>query len=320
MAGSLLVWADRRELLLELLGGGSELASSIGVPLKAIILTPEPGRASELAGEMATWADEVLLVEDGRLSVPDSAVYAGALHKLVEFEGAELVLIGSTRFGREVAARLAAKMGAPCATGCTSVKLEEGKLIIERPVYAGRGIARQAFELGPCVLAIAPRTFEKPSEEKNGSVKKVEVELPEPRLELLSVREKEITGPRLEEADIIVAGGRGVEKKEDFSMLEELASLLGGAVGCSRPIAEDRGWFPEWIGLSGKKVKPRLYVAVGISGAIQHVAGMRDAKVVVAINKDGEAPIISVADYYVVGDLYEVVPALIRALKRRKGA
>ena len=319
MAGPLLVWSERRELLLELLGGGSQLASSIGVPLKAIVLAPGSGGGGELAKEVAVWADEVLLVEDGALSIPDSAVYASALNQLASSEKAQIVLVGSTRFGREVAARLSVKMGVPCATGCTSVRLEGGKLVIERPVYAGRGIARQAFEMGPCVLAVAPRTFEKPGEERKGSVRKVDVELPEPKLELLSVREKEIAGPRLEEADVIVAGGRGVEKKEDFSMLEELAGLLGGAVGCSRPIAEDRGWFPEWIGLSGKKVKPRLYVAIGISGAIQHVAGMRDSRVVVAINKDGEAPIISVADYYVVGDLYEVVPALIRALKKRKG-
>ena len=318
MPGPILAWSEKPELLVELLGGGATLAEGLGVPLKAAVLAPGP-EGEEQAKEMAKWADEVLLVQHSAFSTPDSGVFAGALHELARAEGADVVLVGSTRFGREVAARLSAKLNAPCATGCTSVALEEGKLVIERPVYAGRGVAEQVLPVGPCVVAVAPRAFERPSAERNGSVRGVSIEVPEPKLKVLSVKEKEITGPRLEEAEVIVAGGRGVEKREDFAMLEELAKLLGGAVGCSRPIAEDRGWFPEWIGLSGKKVKPKLYVAVGISGAIQHVAGMRDSKIVVAINKAEEAPIFSVADYYVVGDLYEIVPALIKALKKRKG-
>ena len=318
MPGPILAWSEKPELLVELLGGGATLAEGLGVPLKAVVLAPGP-EGEEQAKEMAKWADEVLLVQHSAFSTPDSGVFAGALHKLAKAEGADVVLLGSTRFGREVAARLSARLNAPCATGCTFVALEEGKLVIERPVYAGRGVAKQVLPVGPCVLAVAPRTFEKPSAERNGSVRSISIEVPEPKLKVLSVKEKEITGPRLEEAEVIVAGGRGVEKREDFAMLEELAKLLGGTVGCSRPIAEDRGWFPEWIGLSGKKVKPKLYVAVGISGAIQHVAGMRDSKIVVAINKAEEAPIFSVADYYVVGDLYEIVPALIKALKKRKG-
>jgi len=318
MPGPILAWSEKPELLVELLGGGATLAEGLGVPLKAVVLAPGP-EGEEQAKEMAKWADEVLLVQHSAFSTPDSGVFAGALHKLAKAEGADVVLLGSTRFGREVAARLSARLNAPCATGCTSVALEEGKLVIERPVYAGRGVAKQVLPVGPCVLAVAPRTFEKPGAERNGSVRSISIEVPEPKLKVLSVKEKEITGPRLEEAEVIVAGGRGVEKREDFAMLEELAKLLGGTVGCSRPIAEDRGWFPEWIGLSGKKVKPKLYVAVGISGAIQHVAGMRDSKIVVAINKAEEAPIFSVADYYVVGDLYEIVPALIKALKKRKG-
>ena len=318
MPGPILAWSEKPELLVELLGGGATLAEGLGVPLKAVVLAPGP-EGEEQAKEMAKWADEVLLVQHSAFSTPDSGVFAGALHELAKAEGADVVLVGSTRFGREVAARLSAKLNAPCATGCTFVALEEGKLVIERPVYAGRGVAKQVLPVGPCVLAVAPRTFEKPGAERNGSVRSISIEVPEPKLKVLSVKEKEITGPRLEEAEVIVAGGRGVEKREDFAMLEELAKLLGGTVGCSRPIAEDRGWFPEWIGLSGKKVKPKLYVAVGISGAIQHVAGMRDSKIVVAINKAEEAPIFSVADYYVVGDLYEIVPALIKALKKRKG-
>ena len=318
MAGPILAWSEKKDLLLELLGGGAGLAEALGSSLKALVLAGGPEAASG-AEELAKWADEVLLATDEKFSVPDSSVFASAIQDVARSEGADLILIASTRFGREVAARLSAKMRVPCMTGCTSVKAEGGRLLIERTVYAGRAIARQECPSLPCVLAVAPRAFEKPAAERNGKVKTISLEVPEPKLKLLSVREKELKGPRLEEAEVIVSGGRGVEKREDFAMLEELAKLLGGAVGCSRPIAEDRGWFPEWIGLSGRKVKPKLYVAVGISGAIQHVAGIRDSKVIVAINKDEEAPIFSVSDYYVVGDLYQIVPALIEALKRRKG-
>ena len=318
MPGPILVWSEKKGLAEELLAGAAQLAEPLGAEVKAAVLAPgaEEARAAE---DLARWADEVLLVEDAKLATPDSAVFASVLAELVGRTDASVVLVGYTLFGREVASRLAAKLKAPCATGCTSVRVENGHLLVERTVYAGRAIARQALKIGPCVVAVAPRTFEKPRAERGGKVSRVEVAVPEPRLKVISVREKEVAGVAIEEAEVIVAGGRGVEKREDFAMLEELAKLLGGAVGCSRPIAEDRGWFPFWIGLSGKKVKPKLYIAVGISGAIQHVAGMRDSKVVVAINKAEDAPIFAVSDYYVVGDLYEIVPALINVLKRRKG-
>jgi electron transfer flavoprotein alpha subunit len=124
---------------------------------------------------------------------------------------------------------------------------------------------------------------------------------------------------RIEDASVIVSCGRGLGKKEDRVLLDELAMLLCGQVGCSRPLAEDRKWFGEWVGLSGHKVKPKLYIACGISGVIQHVAGIRDAKVIVAVNKDESAPIFEVADYGVVGDLYEILPALKEALKKQLG-
>ncbi|RLE78630.1 MAG: electron transfer flavoprotein subunit alpha/FixB family protein, partial [Thermoprotei archaeon] len=185
-------------------------------------------------------------------------------------------------------------------------------------VYGGRAVSTQACKT-PAVVAVAPHAFEAKTVEKMGQVVEVEVDVPSPALQLVETRAREVSGAALEEAEVVVAGGRGIEKREDLKLLQELAEVLNGEVGCTRPLAEDRGWFTDWIGLSGRKIKPNLYIAVGISGAIQHVAGIRDAKIIVSINTDEEAPINQVADYIVNADLYEVVPALVEAIKRRLG-
>jgi electron transfer flavoprotein alpha subunit len=139
----------------------------------------------------------------------------------------------------------------------------------------------------------------------------------EAKTEVVDTKPLEMSNVRIEEAEVIVSCGRGLEKKKDRTLLDELAEVLCGQVGCSRPLAEDRKWFSEWVGLSGHKVKPKLYIACGISGVIQHVAGIRDAKVIVAINKDEQAPIFEIADYGVVGDLYQILPALEEAIKKQ---
>ncbi|HDM26886.1 MAG TPA: electron transfer flavoprotein subunit alpha/FixB family protein [Candidatus Bathyarchaeota archaeon] len=191
-------------------------------------------------------------------------------------------------------------------------------MVADRMVYGGRAVSTQACKT-PAVVAVAPHAFEAKTVEKMGQVVEVEVDVPSPALQLVETRAREVSGAALEEAEVVVAGGRGIEKREDLKLLQELAEVLNGEVGCTRPLAEDRGWFTDWIGLSGRKIKPNLYIAVGISGAIQHVAGIRDAKIIVSINTDEEAPINQVADYIVNADLYEVVPALVEAIKRRLG-
>jgi electron transfer flavoprotein alpha subunit len=145
---------------------------------------------------------------------------------------------------------------------------------------------------------------------------KLDVKIELPKVEVVERKPLETSSERVEEAEVIVSCGRGLEKKDDVTLLKDLAEVVGGQVGCSRPLVEDRKWFSEWIGLSGHKVKPKLYIASGVSGVIQHVAGIRDAKIIVAINKDPEAPIFEIADYGVVGNMYEVLPALKEALEK----
>jgi len=192
-------------------------------------------------------------------------------------------------------------------------------VVSERVVYGGNGTASHAFLTKPAILCVPPRTFEKhvPTDKKGEIVELSVSQFDAPRTETIEVKPLEVGGGKLEEAKVVIVGGRGIEKKEDFKILESLSYALGGQVGYTRPLAEDRKWFKgDWIGLSGIKIKPVLYIGAGISGVIQHVAGIRDSQVIVAINKDAEAPIFEMADYIVIGDLYEIIPALEVALKR----
>jgi electron transfer flavoprotein alpha subunit len=165
---------------------------------------------------------------------------------------------------------------------------------------------------------VPARAFEKPKPKNHsGQLVKLDFKIEESRTEIVETKPLETSNVKIEDANVIISCGRGLGKKEDRALLDELATVLCGQVGCSRPLAEDRKWFTEWVGLSGHKVKPKLYIACGISGVIQHVAGIRDAKVIVAINKDEQAPIFEVADYGVIGNLYEILPALKEALKKQ---
>ena len=310
------VFSENLDLMLELLGKGSELADKLSVELTAVLMGYNvKDQASKL---IEHGADKIFIVDRPALKNFYVEPYTSALVQLVQQHKPEILLIGSTRRGREVASRLATRLETGCVPDCTELSIDDGgRLIMSRMVYGGNAIATEVCRVKPQIATVPPRVFEKLEfKERKGEVVEADVELEEPRTEVVETREIEAAKVKVEEAKVIVSGGRGVEKKEDFRILEELAEILGGQVGNSRPLAEDRKWFTEWIGLSGHKVRPSLYVACGISGVIQHVAGIRDSQVIVAINKDAEAPIFEVADYVVVGDLYEVVPALSGALRK----
>jgi len=216
----------------------------------------------------------------------------------------EILLMGATKRGKELAPRVAAALDTGCMTDCIKVDMDDQRrLVVERLTYGGSTIATEVSRRRPHMATIPPRTFQTPTPTgRAGEVVKLEVEVPKPRVTVTERKEKTKGGLALEEAPI----------------LEELAEALGASVGCSRPIAADNGWLEEWIGLSGLKVRPRLYVACGISGTIQHAAGIRDAQIIVSINSDEAAPILELSDYVVVGDLYKVLPALTKALKEKR--
>jgi electron transfer flavoprotein alpha subunit len=313
------VFSEKRDLALEMLGKGREIADKLQTELAAVLIGFNvQARADELT---KYGVDKIYLVDNKVLECFQVETYLGVLHNLAVNYKPEVMLIGSTRNGRPLAARLATRLEAGCVPDCTRLNVDEQRRLVgERITYGGSAAAKIALKTKLQIVTVPARTFEKPQpKDRSGQVIRLDVKVEEPKTTIVNVKPLEISSVRLEDAEVIVSCGRGLEKKEDVGLLDDLASVLGGVVGNSRPLAEDRKWFAEWVGLSGHKVKPKLYIACGISGVIQHVAGIRDAKVIVAINKDEQAPIFEVADYGVVGNLYEVLPALKEAFKKQLG-
>jgi len=308
------VYSEDKNICLELLTAGKELADKLKASLASIVLGHG---VKDLAEELAKHgSNKVLLVDHSSLERFDPVCYAEAIKTIIKQEKPKILLIGATKRGKELAGRLAAILNVGCMSECTEVRIaEDGSVMAKRPAYAGMAVATEICKSTPAIVLLKPGRYEKAQAVGKGEVVEISVELPEPSLKLVEFKPKEVKAVRIEEADVVVLGGRGIKKKEDFQMLEQLAEVLGGSVGCTRPIAADLGWFTEWIGLSGVAIKPKLYIGIGVSGAIQHLAGIKDSKIIVAINKDPEAPIFKSADYGIVGDLYEVVPELINALK-----
>lgn len=239
------------------------------------------------------------------------------IEKVAKEFDSKLIILESNKNNKEMAARIASKLNAGYIADCIDLKLDaDGNIIASRMTYAFKAIETIKSTSKVTVMTM-PRRFVKP--EAKWKVKCEIVYEVAPKIEakttIIDVKKKELGAVPLETAEIIVSCGRGFKRKEDIKLAEELANLLGGIVACSRPLAADLKWFNEWVGLSGHKVSPRLYFAIGISGAMQHLAGIQGAKIVVAVNKDAEAPMIKSADYGVVADLYEFIPKLIEKLK-----
>lgn len=298
----------------EVLGAGRALADGLGISLGALVLG---GEVRSLAEEMAALgADRVYVMEDARLAQYHGEVYTAALAAAVRAAAPSIILMGHTLMGRDLAPRLAFRLGAGLVTDCVGLAVEGGELRAAKPVYGGKLVATVAWEgHGPHLATLRPKTVE-PAAPRPGRAAAV-TSLDPPgdleaslRLRVLERRRLAAQGPRIEDAPVVVAGGRGMGGKENFKYLEELAALLGGAVGGSRA-ATDAGWTSsaQQVGLTGKVVKPRLYIAVGVSGAMQHMAGCQGARTLVAINTDPRAPIFQYAHFGVVGDWAKVLPS-----------
>ncbi len=311
---TVLAYSEDRELELQLLGKGRELADGLNAELCALAI----GSPVEGPKEFLDYgADKVYVAEDPGLAYFGLEPYRGVVLEAVKASSPEVLLIGATRRGKELAARVAAALDTGCMTDCVRLDVDDrGRLTADRLTYGGSTIATQVSNRKPHMATVPPRAFKKLEPTKRaGEVIRLREDLSEPRVKVLERREKARGDMGLEDAPIIVSAGRGFRQKEDLKLLEGLADLLGARIGCTRPVAADLGWMREWIGISGHKVAPRLYVACGISGTVQHAAGIRDARLIVSINNQEGAGIHELSDYSIIGDLYTVLPALTKALR-----
>jgi electron transfer flavoprotein alpha subunit len=320
---SILVYVEQRDghvrsVTREALGEAKRLAGSLGGPVTAVACGTSD---QELAALGESGAEKVLFAKHDAFANYDGAGQAIAVAAAAKATGAKLVLMGASSIGKDLAPRVAALLNVGLASDCTALEASGGKLVARRPVMAGKAFEKLAFTRSPAMATLRPKVFPAPAPEagKSASVEPLafEWDASAPRAVVTGHTGETGGKPDLTESEIIVSGGRGMKGPENFVLIEKLADALGATVGASRAVV-DAGWRPhgDQVGQTGKTVSPKLYVAVGISGAIQHLAGMSSSRCIVAINKDPDAPIFKVADYGVVGDLFEVVPALTEAVQK----
>jgi electron transfer flavoprotein alpha subunit len=309
---------------LELLAGGRQMADAMGEKLVAVVIGS--GTDAAVKSAVSYGADQVLVVDGADYAEYNAEGYTYALEQLVNKYKPAAILMGSTINGRALAPRVAARLKTGLMADCTAVAIDASTGVIQwtRPVYGGNELAViECPTARPQMGTVRASVFKcgEPDTARTAEIIKEDIAVPAGTIRT-SIVEK-ITevgeGVKLEDAEVVVSGGRGVGSAENFEMLKELADLMGGAVGASRA-AVDAGWIPQvtQVGQTGKTVSPKLYFACGISGAIQHLAGMSGSDVVIAINRDADAPIFEVADYGIVGNIKEIIPALTAAVKKLK--
>lgn len=305
--------AGFRKSTFEVISEGRRLANQLNGSLTAVVLGSGAG---ETAADLAQYgADRILTCDNPALEDFDAFRFTAVLSDIVKQYTPNILLFGSSYNEKEMAARLAAQLDTGAATECVAFTLEGERLVATRPIYGGKLLARVKIEGSPQIACIRSNVFPIVKDVRTAEQVMIEPKLKEPRVRVVEKKLKNSDRVELTEANVVISGGRGMGGP-DYSLLEELAELLGGAVGASRT-AVDEGWRPysDQVGQTGKVVSPKLYVACGISGAMQHLAGMSSSECIVGINRDPDAPIFNYADFCVVDDLFKVLPALIKEIK-----
>ncbi len=306
----------------EVVTAARQLADQLGEEVHAVVLGA--AGVKDQAGSLGRFgADKIFVGESDALSRYSAEGFTTVLVNFVKEHGCTAALFPASALGKDLAPRVAARLGVGYANECTGVEAEGGGVIAVRPRFAGKVFSRETFDASPAVLSLRTNVFNPQESPKAGEVKPLDVSLNAADFGAVVREIRAAAGEKFDvsEAPVIVSGGRGMREPENFKLLEELAEALGNAaVGASRAVV-DAGWrsHAEQVGQTGKTVSPQLYFAIGISGAIQHLAGMRTSKYIVAVNKDPDAPIFKVADYGIVGDLFEIVPRLTQEVKKLRG-
>lgn len=321
----LLAFAEQREgrfkkSAYEVISAAKRVADEV----KAEVVTLVIGHNVEkIAGELGAYgATRVLVADDPRLHLYSTTAYSRIVSETARRENASIIFCPASQMGKDLTPRVGANLSAGIASDCTAISVKNGEIIATRPLYAGKALVDLRITSPVKIFSLRPNVFTAVA--VNGSspsIEKIDLHLTDADFATKVTEVKVAEGrPDVTEATIVVSGGRGVKGPEHFHLIEKLADVLGGAVGASRAVV-DAGWRPhdEQVGQTGKTVSPSLYIACGISGAIQHLAGMSSSKYIVAINKDKDAPIFQIADYGIVGDLFDIVPALTEELKKSLG-
>ena len=305
-----LIYGEKQIHVLDALGFLESLKNLTGESIESIAIISQSKdeiNAEELMGASKVYA----------LGAVSSYASFNSVLKLYNELSPDLLLGAATKNTNEVLARMSAKLDIPMLTEVTELEKVNGDIILRRNMLGGRALISYVFSK-PLILTVPQKKFKPPEEGPVPEVEEYKAE-EEAKVRVVEVKPKEKGAVDIEAAEIIVGVGRGFKNKDDLNIAFELASLLGGEVGCTRPIAADYGWLGEdrWIGISGKKIRGKLYFAIGISGAPQHIMAANDSKIIVAVNKDKNAPIFQYADYGIVADLYQFLPVLIKRLKER---
>lgn len=321
MANKILVFLEQRggsvkKSSFEAASAAISTGSQLGYEVEAVTVGGSIDNL-EQAGKFGI--NKVVHFKYDRLAEFSSSAYADIVASFAAESGTDIIFFSNTSMGKDLAPLVCVKTGAGILMDCTNLEVTNGEIVATRPVFAGKALVEAKITSTKKVFTLRPNVFAVASQEVNAEVTVKSVDNPNFKTKVVDVKKSE---GKLDvaEADVIVSGGRGLKGPENFGMIEDLAQVLGAAVGASRAVV-DAGWRPhsEQVGQTGKTVSPNLYVAVGISGAIQHLAGMSSSKYIVAINKDKDAPIFSIADYGIAGDIFEIVPALTEELKKVKG-
>jgi len=294
-----------------------KLANDIGADIEVLLIG---NNVSSIAGELGAYGiKKVVVSEDAKLENYSTTAYSKILAETAKLRSADIIILSASAMGKDISPRVSAKLEAGLVADCTEIKAEGGNITATRPVYAGKAFIDVKVTSPVKIFTLRPNVFKAVKiDGVTAETEKVDISLSETDF-AVQVKEVVVSNEKLDvtEADVVVSGGRGLKGPENFYLVEDLAKVLGGAAGASRAIV-DAGWRPhsDQVGQTGKTVSPSLYIAVGISGAIQHLAGMSSSKCIVAINKDKDAPIFQIADYGIVADALEIMPALTEEFKK----
>jgi len=309
---------ELREITLEMLGAAKNLADTMGATVTALLLGHD---VDAFAEKLGSYADTVLVVDDPKLDYFNAEIYQKVLSTMINDKKPVVTLIGHTAFGMDIAPALAVELGLPLATDCIGIDADDGKLVVTRQIYSGKVNAKVSLKGDRFMATLRASAFPVEEGTLSGEIIKESVAIEDvPYRKFIEYEEAPAGEVDITQAELLIGIGRAIADPENMPLVEELAAALGGVVACSRPVV-DKNWLPKdrQVGSSGKIVKPKLYIAIGISGAFQHVAGMKDAGLIIAINKDPKAPIFNVADYGIVNDLFKVVPSLKDKINELKG-